>query len=68
MSESWIVGINLVEGVLSNDVECVCEVLVEQGQCNVCVQVLVEQVKVLKILVYYCLCDQLDKLVGEVCY
>ncbi|MEW5315178.1 MAG: hypothetical protein WDW38_006624 [Sanguina aurantia] len=35
MSESWIVGINPVEGALSNDAERVKEVLIEQGHAIV---------------------------------
>jgi 23S rRNA (guanosine2251-2'-O)-methyltransferase len=66
MSESWIVGINPVEGALSNDAERVREVLVEQGQRNARVQALAEQAKALKIPVHHRPRDQLDKLAGEV--
>ncbi|MGN6229525.1 MAG: 23S rRNA (guanosine(2251)-2'-O)-methyltransferase RlmB [Dyella sp.] len=65
MSESWIVGINPVEGALSNDAERVREVLVEQGQRNARVQALAEQAKALKIPVHHRPRDQLDKLAGE---
>ncbi|MGN6236604.1 23S rRNA (guanosine(2251)-2'-O)-methyltransferase RlmB [Dyella sp.] len=65
MSESWIVGINPVEGALSNDAERVREVLVEQGQRNARVQSLAEQAKALKIPVHHRPRDQLDKLAGE---
>lgn len=65
MSESWIVGINPVEGALSNDAERVREVLVDQGQRNARVQALAEQAKALKIPVHHRPRDQLDKLAGE---
>ena len=65
MSDSWIVGINPVEGALSNDAERVREVLVEQGQRNARVQALAEQAKALKIPVHHRPRDQLDKLAGE---
>ena len=65
MSESWIVGINPVEGALSNDAERVREVLVEQGQRNARVQALAEQAKALKIPVHHRPRDQQDKLAGE---
>ena len=65
MSESWIVGINPVEGALSNDAERVRELLVEQGQRNARVQALAEQAKALKIPVHHRPRDQLDKVAGE---
>ena len=65
MSESWIVGINPVEGALSNDAERVREVLVEQGQRNARVQALAEQARALKIPVHHRPREQLDKLAGE---
>ena len=65
MSESWIVGINPVEGALSNDAERVREVLVEQGQRNARVLELAERAKELKIPVHHRPRDQLDKLAGE---
>jgi len=43
MSESWIVGINPVEGALSNDAERVRELVVEQGQRNARVLELAER-------------------------
>ena len=49
MSESWIVGINPVEGALSNDATRVREVLVENGQRNPRVHELAEQAKALNI-------------------
>jgi 23S rRNA (guanosine2251-2'-O)-methyltransferase len=64
MSESWIVGINPVEGALSNDAERVREVLVENGQRNPRVQELVERARALKIPVHHRPREQLDKLAG----
>jgi 23S rRNA (guanosine2251-2'-O)-methyltransferase len=65
MSESWIVGINPVEGALSNDAERVRELLVEQGQRNARVHELAERAKGLKIPVHHRPREQLDKLAGE---
>ena len=65
MSESWIVGINPVEGALSNDAERVRELVVEQGQRNVRVLELAERAKALKITVNHRPREQLDKLAGE---
>lgn len=65
MSESWIVGINPVEGALSNDAERVREVVVEQGQRNARVQELADRAKALKIPVQLRPREQLDKLAGE---
>jgi 23S rRNA (guanosine2251-2'-O)-methyltransferase len=65
MSESWIVGINPVEGALSNDAERVRELVVENGQRNPRVQELVERAKALKITVNHRPREQLDKLAGE---
>ncbi|HEV2682300.1 MAG TPA: 23S rRNA (guanosine(2251)-2'-O)-methyltransferase RlmB [Rhodanobacter sp.] len=65
MSESWIVGINPVEGALSNDAERVREVLVENGQRNARVLELAERAKALKIPVQHRPRDELDKLAGE---
>jgi len=65
MSESWIVGINPVEGALSNDAERVREVLVENGQRNARVLDLAERAKKLKIPVQHRPRDELDKLAGE---
>ncbi len=61
MSESWIVGINPVEGALSNDAERVREVLVEQGQRNPRVHELAERAKALKIPVHHRPREQLDE-------
>jgi 23S rRNA (guanosine2251-2'-O)-methyltransferase len=65
MSESWIVGINPVEGALSNDAERVKEVLIEQGQRNARVLELAERAKELKIPVNHRPREQLDKAGGE---
>jgi len=53
MSESWIVGINPVEGALSNDAERIREVLVENGQRNARVHELAERAKALRIPVHH---------------
>ncbi|OOG63414.1 23S rRNA (guanosine(2251)-2'-O)-methyltransferase RlmB [Rhodanobacter sp. B04] len=65
MSESWIVGINPVEGALSNDAERVRELVVEHGQRNARVLELAEHAKALKITVNHRPREQLDKLAGE---
>jgi 23S rRNA (guanosine2251-2'-O)-methyltransferase len=65
MSESWIVGINPVEGALSNDASRVRELLVEQGQRNARVQELAARAKTLNIPVHHRPREQLDKLAGE---
>lgn len=65
MSESWIVGINPVEGALTNDAERVREVLVEQGQRNARVQELATRAKALNIPLHHRPREQLDKLAGE---
>ena len=65
MSESWIVGINPVEGALSNDAERVRELVIEQGQRNARVLELAERAKALKITVNHRPREQLDKLAGD---
>lgn len=65
MSESWIAGINPVEGALSNDASRVRELLVEQGQRNARVQELAARAKTLNIPVHHRPREQLDKLAGE---
>lgn len=65
MSENWIVGINPVEGALSNDAERVRELLVENGQRNPRVHELAERAKALKIPVHHRPREQLEKLGGE---
>ena len=64
MSESWIVGINPVEGALSNDAARVREVLVENGQRNPRVHELAERAKALGIPVHHRPREQLEKLAG----
>lgn len=65
MSDSWIVGINPVEGALSNDAARVSELLVEQGQRNARVQELATRAKALNIPVHHRPREDLDKLAGE---
>ena len=65
MSDSWIAGINPVEGALNNDAERVREVLVENGQRNPRVQELVERARALQIAVHHRPREQLDQLAGE---
>jgi 23S rRNA (guanosine2251-2'-O)-methyltransferase len=65
MSESWIVGINPVEGALSNDAERIRELLVENGQRNARVHELAERAKALHIPVHHRPREQLDKVAGE---
>ncbi len=65
MSESWIVGINPVEGALSNDATRVRELVVEQGQRNARVLELAERAKALRIVVHHRARAELDKLAGE---
>ena len=65
MSESWIVGINPVDGALNNDAERVREVLVENGQRNPRVNELAERAKALNIPVHHRPREQLEKLAGE---
>ncbi|MFC5740896.1 23S rRNA (guanosine(2251)-2'-O)-methyltransferase RlmB [Dyella tabacisoli] len=64
MSESWIAGINPVEGALSNDAERVRELLIENGQRNPRLQELIERARELKIPVQHRPREQLDKLAG----
>ncbi len=65
MSESWIVGINPVEGALSNDAARISELLVESGQRNPRVMELAERARTLKIAVHQRPRDHLDRLAGE---
>jgi 23S rRNA (guanosine2251-2'-O)-methyltransferase len=51
MSETWIVGINPVEGALANDPERVHEVMVERGSRNARVTAIAELARKLKIVV-----------------
>ncbi len=65
MTESWIVGINPVEGALSNDAERVREVLIENGQRNARVLELAERAKQLNIAVRHRPREELDRHAGE---
>lgn len=65
MSESWIVGINPVEGALANDPSRVRELLVEQGTHNARVATLVEEAKRLGVRVHTRPRAMLDKVSGH---
>jgi 23S rRNA (guanosine2251-2'-O)-methyltransferase len=65
MSESWIVGINPVEGALANDPARVREVLVEQGSRNPRVNALAEQARKLRIDVHMCPRERLERAAGH---
>ncbi len=65
MSESWIVGINPVEGALSHDAARVREVLVENGQRNARVLELAERAKQLNIPVRQCPREELERHAGQ---
>ena len=65
MSESWIVGINPVDGALRNDAARVRELLVENGQHNTRVLELAERAKGLKIPVQMRPREELDRHAGD---
>lgn len=65
MSESWIVGINPVEGALANDPARVREVLVEQGNHNPRVVELVNEARRLGVRVHARPRAMLDKVSGH---
>jgi 23S rRNA (guanosine2251-2'-O)-methyltransferase len=67
MSESWIVGINPVEGALANDASRVRELLVDiaTAQRNARIKELIEQARSHHIPVHHRPREQLDKLAGE---
>ena len=65
MSESWIVGINPVDGALRNDAARVRELLVENGQRNARVLDLAERAKALKIPVQHRPREELERHAGE---
>jgi 23S rRNA (guanosine2251-2'-O)-methyltransferase len=65
MSETWIVGINPVEGALANDPSRVREVLVEQGTHNPRVAELVNEAKRLGVRVHTRPRVMLDKVSGH---
>jgi 23S rRNA (guanosine2251-2'-O)-methyltransferase len=65
MSETWIVGINPVEGALANDPTRVSEMLVEQGAHNPRVAELVDEAKRLGVRVHARPRAMLDKVSGH---
>lgn len=65
MSESWIVGINPVEGALANDPDRVREVLIEQNSKNARVVEIAAQARKLGIILKPVSKEQLEKLGGE---
>jgi len=65
MSESWIVGINPVEGALANDPDRVREVLIEQNSKNARVNEIAAQARKLGLPVKPVGKEQLEKLGGE---
>ncbi|HJU25668.1 MAG TPA: RNA methyltransferase substrate-binding domain-containing protein, partial [Rhodanobacteraceae bacterium] len=65
MSETWIVGINPVEGALANDPSRVREVLIEQGARNPRLQALGNEAKRLGIRVHARPRAALDQLAGQ---
>lgn len=65
MSDSWIVGINPVEGALANDAERVRELRVEQNSRNPRVAELAEQARKLRIDVQQASRAELDRLAGK---
>ena len=64
MTESWLAGINPVEGALSNDAERVREVLVESGQRNARVLELAARAQQLAIPVQHRTRGELDRCAG----
>src|SRR6187402_1584567 len=65
MSESWIVGINPVEGALANDPDRVREVLVEQNSKNARVLEIAALARKLGLILKPVSKEQLEKLGGE---
>jgi 23S rRNA (guanosine2251-2'-O)-methyltransferase len=65
MSESWIVGINPVEGALANDPDRVREVLIEQNSKNARVVEIAALARKLGIILKPVSKEQLEKLGGE---
>ena len=65
MSESWIVGINPVDGALRNDATRVRELLVENGQRNARVLELAERARTLNIPVRHRPREELERHAGE---
>ncbi len=65
MSETWIVGINPVEGALANDPARVRELLVEQGAHNPRIAALIDEAKRLGVSVHARPRAMLDKIAGQ---
>jgi len=65
MSETWIVGINPVEGALANDAERVRELRVEQGSRNPRVTALAEEARKRRIAVHAVRRSELERLAGK---
>lgn len=65
MNETWIVGINPVEGALTNDIERVRELCVEQGSRNPRVAALAEQAREQHVSVREATRSELDQLAGR---
>jgi 23S rRNA (guanosine2251-2'-O)-methyltransferase len=65
MSETWIIGINPVEGALANDPSRVREILVEQGARNPRLSSISEEAKRLGVRVHARPRAMLDKLSGD---
>lgn len=65
MSETWIIGINPVEGALANDPSRVREVLIEQGTRNPRLTALSDEARRLGVRVHARPRAMLDKLAGD---
>lgn len=65
MSESWIVGVNPVEGALSHEAARIAELRVEAGQRNPRVAALVDRARALNLPVHQSSRQELDRLAGE---
>src|SRR5690625_6204012 len=65
MSDSWIVGINPVEGALANDIERVRELRVEKGSRNPRVAELAALAREHRIAVQQASRGELDRLSGK---
>ncbi|HEX7129605.1 MAG TPA: 23S rRNA (guanosine(2251)-2'-O)-methyltransferase RlmB [Rhodanobacteraceae bacterium] len=65
MSETWIIGINPVEGALANDPSRVREVLIEQGARNPRLSSISEEAKRLGVRVHARPRAMLDKVAGD---
>jgi 23S rRNA (guanosine2251-2'-O)-methyltransferase len=65
MSETWIVGINPVEGALANDPDRVREVVIEQNSKNARINEIASQARKLGLVLKMVSKEQLEKLGGE---